>query len=169
VFGGFLPPSVHENSPNLGSFMFGAHPFMKTTHIGCFSMFGTFQHPPHMPSTKPHPRWCDFVFGTFLHPSKHAEHKTTHMSVCFRVRRLLNTPTHTEHEKTPTLVSFRVRYLSYFLPHPPNTKRHQRGCLFVFSTFPTPSCACRTQNHTPDGVFLCSASFLHMPNTKTHP
>ena len=74
----------------------------------------------------------------------------------------MQTPsTHAEHESTPLLVSFRVLRCSFALLHMLNVKRHQRGCLFVFSVVPSPYTTCRMRKDTNEGVFSCSALFLH--------
>jgi hypothetical protein len=107
------------------------------TFIGVISCSAYFQCHTHMPSTKSHPRLCDFVFGdAFLsmpHLPDTPNTKRHHHWCLFVFGVILSPSTHAEHEKTPLLVSFHVRCLSFILY---NTRRAQKRTLVgVFCHF----------------------------------
>ena len=87
-----------------------------------------------------------------------------------RLHSLWTPSTHPKHESTPSLVYFCVQHLSSALQHTPNTKRHQRGCLFVFGMtcrFLILQCMPSMKWHLV-GVFSCSALFFRPTTHAEH-
>ena len=99
---------------------------------------------PHMPSTQPHPRWCDFVFGIL---SLHA------------------TPPQICRAQQDTIVGVFSCSASFFHPpHMPNAKMHPRWCRFMFGVCPSSSTTHQAQKCTLVGVFCVQHLFKNILN-----
>ena len=149
----FLPPRCTSNTKN--------------TLFGVFSCSTPFLHPRCTPNTKKHPCRCVFVFDASVVTPMHGEHGNTPSLVYFRVRHLSFHPDARRARKN-TVVGVFSRSTPFLHPGcTPNTKTHQRRCVFEFGTFSSPWMYAERGNTSLLDVFSCSASFLRRDACRT--